>query len=175
MPAGRVSVLLACVVLLAAPPVALAAVAGPTSVEELARGADAVVQGRVERRTSRWSADGRHIHTLVTLRSARVLRGSAPEEVVVRVPGGVVGDVGQRVDAAPAFDDGEEVVVFLARDRAGDWRVHGLALGKFRVEAGQARPSLEAVRFSPGEVAPGERRVEAMPLDELESRVRSAR
>ncbi len=154
---------------------ALAALARPVSVEALAREADAVVQGRVEKRESRWAADGRHIYTLVTLRTTSVWRGSAPERVVVRVRGGEVGDVGQRVDAEATFSEGEQVVVFLARDRGGNWRVHGMGLGKFRVEAGRASPSFHGMSFTKGTVPAGERLVESMPLEELERRVRSTR
>ncbi len=161
--------------LAALPAPALAAVARPTSVEALARDADAVVRATVEARESRWAADGRHLYTLVTLRVAEVWRGAAPGRVVVRVPGGEVGDFGQRVDGAPAFDAGEDVVVFLAARPGAEWRVQGLALGKFRVEAGEARPALEAFSFADGALPAGERRVGAMAVGELERRVRSAR
>lgn len=154
---------------------ALAALARPVTVEALARESDAVVRGRVERRESRWSGDRLRIHTLVTVQVSAVWRGSAPGRVVVRTPGGEVGDVGQWVDAAPSFAGGEEVVVFLARHPSGDFEVHGLRQGKFRVEAGVARPGLEGVAFVPAQPAPGERRAEAMPLAELERRVRSVR
>lgn len=160
--------------LLAGAPAA-AAVALPATVEQLAREADAVLRGRVERLESRWAADGRHIQTLVTLRTGRVLRGAAADRVVLRVAGGEVGEVGQRVDAAPLFEEGEEAVVFLRREARGTFLVQGMAQGKFRVEGGEARPDVSAFAFLPVELPRGERRVEAMPLEELEERVRSAR
>lgn len=162
------------VLLLAAAP-ALAALARPLTIEALARESDAVVRGRVERRESRWSPDRLRIHTLVTVQVSAVWRGSAPERVVVSTPGGEVGDVGQWVDAAPTFADGEEVVVFLSRRPSGDFEVRGMRQGKFRVEGDTARPGLEGVAFVPAQPAPGERRAEAMPLAELERRVRSLR
>jgi hypothetical protein len=163
--------LLVLVLLLAAAPAA-AAVAPPVTVENLAREADAVVRGKVQRRVSRWSEDGRHIFTLVTVRVGAVWRGSAPGRITVRVPGGEVGEVGQITDAAPEFADGEEVVLFLAREDGDTFRVHGLALGKFRVAKGEARPDLGHITFTKGLIPAGERRVETMPLDELEWRVR---
>ncbi len=162
-------------VLLLAPAPALPALARTLTVEALARASDAVVRGRVERRESRWSTDGMRIHTLVTVQVSAVWRGSAPGRVVVVTPGGEVGDVGQWVDAAPSFADGEEVVVFLARRPSGDFEVRGMRQGKFRVEGGVARPGLEGVAFLPAQASrPGERRAEAMPLAELERRVRTA-
>jgi hypothetical protein len=157
--------------LLAATPAA-AAVALPVTVEALARQADAVVRGKVEKRESRWAEDGRHIFTFVTVRVGRVWRGEAPGQVVLRIRGGEVGDTGQRVDGEAVFGDGEEVVVFLVREDGGTFRVHGLGLGKFKVEGGEAKPDLGHFTFKRGLVPPEERQVEAMPIAELERRVR---
>ncbi len=151
------------------------ALARPVSVEALARDADAVVRAHVERREARWAADGRHIETFVTLRVSSTWRGQASQSLAVRVPGGEVGEFGQRVDASPQFEDGEEVVVFLKRGPGAEWRVHGLGLGKYRIAGGEAHPSLESFTFVAGGVARGERHVGRMPLNELERRVRSIR
>jgi len=153
---------------------ALAAVARPTSIEDLARGSAAVVRGTVQRTSPRWSGDGRRILTDVEISVAGVWRGSAPDRVVVTVPGGIAGGVGQRVDGAAVFTEGEEVVAFLARVGDG-WTVAGHALGKFRVEGAAARPDLSSTEMPRGPLAPGERTVEPMGLDELEARVRAAR
>jgi hypothetical protein len=152
---------------------ALAAVAPEVSVEALAREADAVVRGTVASATSGWTPDGRHIRTLVSLRRVSTWRGTPPSELVVEVPGGTVGDVAQVVSGAPGFDPGEEVVIFLRAAGTGRWRVLGLALGKFRVEAGSAVPQLAGVRIERASLRRGERRIEAMPVDELERRVRA--
>lgn len=162
---------LALLLLLAASPAA-AAVAPPVTVENLAREADAVVRGKVQRRESRWAQDGRHIFTYATVRVGAVWRGAAPQRITVRVPGGEVGEIGQKVDAAPELADGEEVVLFLVREDGDTFRVHGLALGKFKVEKGEARPDLGHFTFTKGLIPEGERRVETMPVDELEWRVR---
>ena len=165
--------LLAAAALLAALPAA-AATARVASVEELARASDLVVRGEVLRQRSRLGADGSRIYTFVEIRVAQSWRGQAPAVVTVRVPGGVVGDRGQRVDGAAAFADGDEVVVFLAP--AG--RVHqvtGMAQGKFAVRAGEARPDLSGLRLVPRRLPPGERASGPMPVEELERRVRGAR
>jgi hypothetical protein len=152
---------------------AMAAVAPEVSVEELARDADAVVRGTVTSATPRWAPDGRHIHTRVSLRRLSTWRGAPASEIAVDVPGGTVGDVAQVVSGAPSFQDGEEVVVFLRAAGAGRWRVLGLALGKFRVEGGIAVPQLAGLRLERAPLRSSERRVEAMPVDELERRVRA--
>jgi hypothetical protein len=152
---------------------ALGAVGPEVSVEALARRADAVVRGAVQGVEASWAPDGRHVRTRVTLRRISTWRGAAPAVVVVDVPGGQVGDVAQSVAGAPGFEPGEEVVVFLRATSPGRYRVLGLATGKFRVSGRQATPRLEAIHLEEAAIPPGERRVEAMPLEELERRVRA--
>ena len=151
-----------------------AAVMAPASVETLARGSDAVVRGRVLDTAARWSADGRRIVTEVEVEVAAVWRGSAPGRVRLTVPGGERDGIAQRLEGAPAFSPGEEVVLFLAR-RGPSWRVRGLALGKYRLEGRTARPDLRGVAFAAGHVPEGERLAGEMPVAELERRVREAR
>jgi hypothetical protein len=161
------------VLLLLATPAA-AAVMRPVSVEELARASDAVVRARVEDSAVRWSADGRRLFTEVELSVGAVWRGAAPARIRVTVPGGARDGIAQTLDGAPAFSPGEEVVVFLGR-RGPGWRVNGLALGKYRVERGAARPDLRGIRMVPGSIRAGERAPEEMAVEELERRVRAAR
>ena len=86
-----------------------AAVFRSATVEEAARTSDAVVRGRVEKRTSRFSKDGSRIVTDVVVSVASAWKGHPGTRVTVTVPGGEIGDVGQWVDAAPTFADAEEV------------------------------------------------------------------
>ncbi len=164
---------LSVVALLVAALPAAAALAVSASVEDLARGADAVVRGRVTSVTARWI--GTRIFTFAEVDAASVWRGSAPPRVTVITAGGVSGRLGQRVDGAAIFAQGEEVVVFVTRAEAGAYRVTGLAQGKFAVNAGVARPDVAHTSFVSLKLKPGERPSEEMPLDELERRVRSAR
>ncbi len=159
--------------LAAAPAVASAAMFLETSVEDVARASDAVVRGRIERRTSFFTRDGRTILTEVTVVVADAWKGTPGARVRIVVPGGRVGTLAQRVDAVPALPVGEEVVVFLSR-RADFWELNGLALGKFRLEAGRAVPDLARVAFQGPSVRAGEKRVGEMPVDELRRRVAGA-
>jgi hypothetical protein len=164
-----------CLFLLAAAP-ARAMLAVPATVEDLARSSDAVLRGKVLGVSARWAEDQRRIVTYVDVAPTSVWRGSAPARVTVLVPGGIVGDIGQRVDGAPGFSKGEEVVVFLAAAEDRAFRVTGLAQGKFTVDGAAARPQLSRVSFVPrAGVRAGERLVEQMDVAELERRVRSAK
>lgn len=169
-PLPRTGAILA-LLLLAGP--ALATQAVSVSVEGLARASDAVVRGQVQAIASTVSPDGRRIFTLVDVAVAETWRGAPGRTVRVIVPGGVAGPIGQRVEGAPAFAEGEEVVVFLHRAEAGGWRVAGLAQGKFSVAGPGAVPDLSHTRFLGRQLAAGERAAEAMPVAELERRVRS--
>jgi hypothetical protein len=164
------------ILLLAAAAPAHAMLATPASVEDLARSSQAVVRGRVARVSSRWSDDQRRIFTYVDIEPTSVWRGAPGSRVTVLVPGGVVGPIGQRVEGAPAFAKGEDVVAFLSEAEAGTFRVTGLAQGKFTVDGAQARPDLSRVTLVPSAaMAAGERRVEPMDVGELERRVRSVK
>jgi hypothetical protein len=158
--------------------VALAARAGAAtfvsmSVEEVTRSSDAVVHGVVVGRESRLTADGR-IVTDVDIAVSSAWKGEPGGTVRVLVPGGSLGSIALAVDAAATFEDGEEVVVFLARHGRG-YSVAGHALGKYAVVGQQARAAVAGARMLPRALASGERLVGTMPLAELERRVRSAR
>ena len=152
---------------------ALGAEAAAVSVEGLARASDAVVRGQVRKITATLSPDGRRVFTLVDVDVATTWRGKSLGALRVIVPGGEAGGIGQRVDGAPAFGEGEEVVVFLHRAEAGGYRVAGLAQGKFSVAGMNAAPDLSRMRMVAEQVKPGERRAEGMSVAELERRVRS--
>jgi hypothetical protein len=145
------------------------------SVEEVARTSDAVVRGRVTGIAARATRDGR-IVTEVELAVDEAWKGAPGASLRVIVPGGRLPGVAMRVDAAPVLAEGEEVVLFLARGPGGGaWHLNGLALGTFRVVAGEARPALGEAAVLPRALADGERRVGPMAVAELERRVRATR
>ncbi len=103
-------------------------------VPALTREADTIVVGRVVKSESRWTADRRRIVTDVTVEVGESLKGAPGETVVIRQPGGQVGDIGQRVDGVASFKKGEEVVLFLEKRPDRSFMLSGMAQGKFRVE-----------------------------------------
>src|SRR5512138_1414697 len=166
---------LAVLVFLAAAAPAAAAVFAATTVEGMTMRSDAVVCGRVVATAARSTRDWRMV-TEVEVAVDQTWKGEPGRNVRVVVPGGRLPGVAMWVDAAPTVAPGEDVVVFLSRGGAV-WHVSGLALGKFRVDRDEARPSLGGAAVVPGAtpLPDGEREVGAMPLAELERRVRAAR
>ncbi len=144
-----------------------------TSVEDVARSSEVVVRGRVRRTQARATRDGR-IVTEAEVAVASAWKGSPGRTVRVVVPGGSLGSVAMRVDAAATLDEGEDVVLFLVREGA-TWHVNGHALGKYRIEGDRARPGLSPADVVPRAMRAGEREVGPMGVAELERRVRAAR
>lgn len=139
--------------LVASFPAAAATVRGPADVASLTAAAEAVLHARVVAQESGWGAGGKSsglIFTRVTLQPVEWWKGSGPRAtVVVRVPGGTVGELTQTVEGVAAFAPREEVVVFLRKlgDEPGAavYAVERLALGKFSVGQAAGRPA-RAVR-----------------------------
>lgn len=164
--------LLTLALLALASPVAASTFVAAT-VEEVARSSHAVVRGRVVAAGARATRDGR-IVTDVDVEVASAWKGAPERTVRIVVPGGSLGWIALRVEGAPTFAPGEEVVVFLAREGPA-WRVNGYGQGKYRVAGGEARPGLGAAEVVARPHDRGERLVGAMSVDELERRVRAAR
>ena len=150
-------------------------------VPELSRLADTVIRGTVVRTEGRWSGDRRTIFTEVEIQVAETLKGRARKSVIVRERGGVVGNIGQRVDGVASFQKGEEVVVFLARKPDDSFAVEGMAQGKFRVErtsdgraAFAVRGDVEAVVLDRATGRPVQLEQRTRTLDELRGEIRAA-
>ena len=168
----RRSAFIALALLLVSPAVAATAV-WPT-VEALARSSGAVVRARVVGQTSRWTAGGRRLVTDVEIEVTELLRGHAPDRLLVTVPGGEIDGIGQRVDGAPALGHGEDVILFLAR-RSQEWRLVGLALGTFKISAERATPGTDRFQLVTRPAAAGETLVGPLSVEELRHRVGQVR
>lgn len=120
------------VALAAALPASGSILRGPADVASLAAGADAVVRARVERVESHWGAEGPRggvIYTTALLVPADWWKGTPePGALLVRSPGGAVGEWTQTVHGAAALRAGEEVVVFLTRKASAGGRARARAV-----------------------------------------------
>jgi hypothetical protein len=147
---------------------------------ELSQSADAIVRGTVRELESRWTGDRMRIVTQVEVEVAEALKGAPGASVTIVQPGGVVGDIGQKVSGLASFERGEEVVLFLERRPGGIFLVSGMAQGKFRVERssdGRAlfaipEREIEALLLDPLTRLPVPPRVGPIALEELRERIR---
>lgn len=96
-----------------------------------------VVVGRVGGAESTWTKDGAVIVTLTTVEVAAEWKGStgAPA-IVVRTPGGQVGDYRIEISGTPSLPTGETVLLFLEKNPDGSFGVVSFAQGSYRVLAG---------------------------------------
>ncbi len=136
----------------------------PASLEELVSRSDCVLVGRVTSVTSRLSAGGRDVETSVVIAPERFLKGGAPGDVTLAVPGGRAGRRVRVYLGAPKFRVGERVFVFASRSGDGArFAVTGFSLGKFGVVTDPATGAGLVLRDLPAEGA----RPAALGLGEL--------
>ena len=113
------------------------------SIEELTSQADSILIGKVEKIESRWNEEKTLIYTYVTIsvkQHTKTLSGVGEvQEIIIKVRGGEVGDIGLRVSDTPQFRQGEEVFLFLKSETPTVFRVAGLFQGKYTIENGIAR------------------------------------
>ncbi len=137
--AGIVTAVLCGVLLAGMPSFLQGSVFKKVSLREMRDSSEAIVHARVTSVRSAWNDTRSMIYTYVDLEVYRALRGRTDRRIVLREPGGVVD--GFRVEAlgAPAFEVGEDVVVFLSRWQDGTLMVTGYSQGKSRVEPDKAK------------------------------------
>lgn len=144
------------------------------NVEQLAAAAELVVWGRVK--TVEALADGRGgIFTRTALDPLETWKGSRPNgPLEVVAAGGVLGDRSVAVLGQPEYAIGDEAVLFLVRNPAGEWVTVGLAQGYFAVRrdrpggAAWVQGLVAAASVSPDRAAGGRR----LTLTELKARTR---
>ncbi len=152
-------------------------------VPALSRTADVIVVGTVRTSTARLSQDGQRVITDTQIDVAEVLKGT-PEgsSVVVMQPGGVVGNLGQRVEGTAQFTAAEEVLVFLERAGPSRFQVASMAQGKFRIERASdghgvfALPQgASALLVDPQTGKETTSRLEAMSLQQLKAKISASK
>jgi hypothetical protein len=123
----------ACLLVAALPIVVNATVLVPTDLTELTKDATAIVHGRVVDVRAEWLEGRRAIETYVTVAAATYLKGDLGASVTLRVPGGRMGAYRSFIVGAPAFNVGDEVVLFLGSQGPSVPYVLGLSQGAYRV------------------------------------------
>lgn len=117
---------------------AVASVAQATTMLEqdvaaLTKSSAVVVRAKVLASQARWTSDHARIVTDTELEVLEAWKGAPAARVVVMQPGGIVGELGQKVAGAARFTVGEEVVLFL-EPRGDRFTVAGMSQGAFHVE-----------------------------------------
>jgi hypothetical protein len=90
------------------------------------------------------------VYTYIKLKVTDVFKGEIRDRlIVVKQPGGSIGDRGTMVFSAPRFSVGEQVIVYLQTMQDGTLRVHDAFLGKYSIVKDAATSKLIVVRGAP--------------------------
>ena len=153
--------------------------------DQVARGADYIVQGTVENTWTAWDDSHEVIFTYATVRVQRYFgEATGPDTLTVREVGGTVDGYTQEAIGFPAIRDRENVVLFLSRwdDGGAEYRIHAYNQGKFLVEhrGGMDVAVEDMVKQGDGRLdRPEHHRLQSeaigMPLDELAAMIDAAR
>jgi len=147
---------------------------------EMARRAQAIVHGVVVDVQPQWT-DGRgRIESVVTVQILDRLKGDLGDRTVFQVPGGQIGRYRSVLVGAPAFQVGDEAILFLGGQGPVLPYVIGLGQGVFRVVQDRATgrpmvtpPALVAQSTAPQTVVRGDPARKPVPLDQFLSQVRA--
>jgi hypothetical protein len=89
-----------------------------SEIKILSKNADVILTGKVIRQNSSWNNDRSRIYTNVVVQADEYLKGNYSEKTLsLSTPGGEVGDVGELYSHMPRFNNEEEVLVFVKRDK----------------------------------------------------------
>lgn len=120
------------------------------STQQLAQSADAIRLGEVTAQWSSWDPQKKMVYTYVKLKVSETVKGQAHEEILIKQPGGEVGNVGMRVHGMAVFKKGERALVFLKKGDGDYPSLVGMSQGKYRVvrdrETGEDQALFEAPR-----------------------------
>ena len=104
--------------------------------EAMVNQAETVVTGTVTSMRSEWNKERTRIFTYITITPSNFLKSDgSSDEIVIKEPGGEVGEIGMFVEGSSVFEEGEEVLLFLKRGRKGFHRTVGLSQGKFSIQS----------------------------------------
>jgi hypothetical protein len=120
----------------------------PPSFQELIGEAEVVFEGEVIDTRSRVSNVGGNevIFTDVSFRVSRALKGAPPSVVSLQFLGGVVGDLGMRVQGVPTFARGDRDVIFAITSQPLISPLVRMMHGRVRIVRDGAAATQDSVR-----------------------------
>jgi hypothetical protein len=90
-------------------------------IKSLAEGSDIIITGKVVAQNSVWNEDRTRIFTNVTIQVDEYLKGNnTGSRLIVSHQGGEIGEVGELYSHTPAFNNAEEVLLFIKKDNKDD-------------------------------------------------------
>ena len=139
------------IALLLVPSAVFATVVIGETIEEMARASTVVVRGRIVQVQPQLEERSGRINTYADVQVIEVLKGARTASILVKQPGGEIGNRGTHVAGAGRFVTGQDSVLFLeqAPDEPGVFILRALAAGKVDFEQ-SSKGELKAVRHLGG-------------------------
>ena len=143
--------------LLAFPVPQHATVMAPMYTDDLTGASQTVVYGAVTAKRVEWDSAHRMIYTIYSVRPYQYLKGGLGGSFELHEPGGEIGDEGMYIASVPKFQVGEEAILFVWTNPAGQHQVTAFEQGTVAVVADPANGAMVAARSIPlGTAAAGQ-------------------
>ncbi len=118
--------------------------------DEMVIGARAIVRGEVLAISTRFDSQRGVVFSYITIDVSEVWKGTIPSrQIVLRLPGGVAGDLGTLIYGVPEFLKGEQVLLYLDTWADGSLKVHHWFLGKYKLEGNRTSSEVNVQRAAP--------------------------
>jgi len=89
-----------------------------SKMENLSQNADIILTGKVVEQKSSWNKEKTRIITNAVVQAEEYLKGDYSEKtLIVTTQGGEVGDIGELYSHMPRFNNDEEVLLFVKKDK----------------------------------------------------------
>lgn len=108
------------------------------SMKDLIKDSDSIIVGKVIDKKPYWE-EGKIFTDVMVLVDMRI-KGNSDIQIVVKVPGGAVGDINAEVSDAPFFENGEEVLLFSKGNEVVGWNQ-----GKFTIKNDKIKETGESL------------------------------
>lgn len=106
-----------------------------SEIKSLSKGADIILTGKVTKQQSEWTHNKSRIMTRTTIQVDEYLKGNGNRNsIVVNHPGGEIDGVGELYSHMPEFNNDEEVLLFLKKEKnSPDYTVFSGEDGKISI------------------------------------------
>lgn len=105
-----------------------------TNLQKLTESSEIILLGKVTDTQSEWNENRDRIFTKVRIKADEFIKGnSSSGDIIITIPGGEVGDVGELYSDLPTFELKEEVLLFAKRDKENNYVISNGLEGKFNI------------------------------------------
>lgn len=104
------------------------------ALEDLATGSEKVVQATVTKIVTKWDKNEEVIYTYIRMNIVDDLIGDDEDnEIIIKQPGGTIGDISLAVEGTTKYSEGEENILFLFTDpdNLAAFQTLGMYQGKY--------------------------------------------